>query len=155
PRKAAKNMLHAALVQSRIAELRDQMSRGGLSEGLARAMLYIRMAGGSADERGFEAIRRIRETAADEPKRTLEEFKAMLREQFFLLLIDEDSALSAIPGLLPANIEERQAAFDKLVELLGARGQLTDAETDRLERMKSLFGIEREPARKLRSADRK
>jgi pimeloyl-ACP methyl ester carboxylesterase len=154
PRKAAKNMLHAALVQSRITELKAQMTRGGVSEGLARAMLYIRMAGGTADERGFEAIRRIRE-AADEPMRTLEEFKAMVREQFFLLLIDEDSALSTIPGLLPENVEERQAAFDSLLELLGARGQLTDAEADRLERMRSLFGIEREAARKLRSADRK
>ena len=148
-------MLHADLVQSRIAELKTHMTRGGVSEGLARAMLYIRMAGGTADERGFEAIRRIRRTAAGERTRTLEEFKAMLREQFFLLLIDEDSALSALPGLLPESIEERQAAFDSLLELLGARGQLTGAEADRLERIRSVFAIEREPARRLRSADRK
>ena len=34
---------------------------------------------------------------------TLSQFKAMVREQFFLLLLDEEAALEAIPKMLPAN----------------------------------------------------
>jgi hypothetical protein len=34
---------------------------------------------------------------------TLEEFKRMLREQFFALLLDRDEALAAIPKMLPAD----------------------------------------------------
>ena len=36
------------------------MRRGGLREALARSLLYVGVARGGVDERGFEAIRRIR-----------------------------------------------------------------------------------------------
>ena len=35
------------------------------------------------------------------PRLTLAEFKALVREQYFMLLIDEEAALAAIPSLLP------------------------------------------------------
>ena len=57
----------------------------------------------AVDERGFEMVRRIRrERRAPLP---LAEFKAMVREQFFMLLIDQDAALAAIPAMLPADAE--------------------------------------------------
>ena len=36
----------------------------------------------------------------------LAEFKALVREQFFMLLIDQEAALAAIPALLPADAED-------------------------------------------------
>ena len=145
PRKAAKNLLHAALVESRIAELRARMTHGGVTEALARGLLYVRAAKGSADERGLAAIRRIRQGDPGARRMTLAGFKALIREQFFLLLIDEETALEAIAGLLPEDIGERGAAFERLLEILEASGQLTDAEAQRLERLKSLFGIDSAP----------
>jgi hypothetical protein len=68
-----------------------------------------------------------------------------MREQFFLLLIDEETAVEAIAGLRPEDIGERGAAFERLLEILEASGQLTDAEAQRLERLKSLFGIDSAP----------
>jgi Protein of unknown function (DUF3141) len=141
PRKAAKNLLHESLVKSRIAELRNQMTRGGVAEGLARALLYVRTASGTADERGLEAIRRIRLTEPAARRMTLEQFKALIREQYFLLLIDEEAAVAAIPGLLPADPTERGAAFAKLIEVLEARGKLPEQESERLSRLTSLLGL--------------
>src|SRR5262249_38538890 len=80
-RKAAKSPLHRELLESRIAELKSRIPVGGLRECTMRALLYVGMAGGSVDERGFAAIRRLRSVQDDKPRPTLAEFKALLREQ--------------------------------------------------------------------------
>ena len=47
---------------------------------------------------------------------TLAEFKMLVREQFFMLLLDRDAALAAIPKLLPDNMDERRKAFSAIQE---------------------------------------
>ena len=145
PRKAAKSLLTAALVETRIAELRSRIALGGLREGLVRALLYVGTARGGADERGFEAIRRIRRAHPDARQLTLTAFKALIREQYFMLLIDEEAALAAIPRLLPEAIKDRRAAFATLREVLEASGALTDAAAERLKRVAQLFDLGKEP----------
>ncbi|MEY9724015.1 hypothetical protein ABIA22_006569 [Sinorhizobium fredii] len=92
PRKPAKSRLHEALVEARIASLRAEIPEGGLREALARALLFVGKARGGADERGFEAIRRLRRAHPTASQLTLPEFKALLRKQYFILLIDEEAA---------------------------------------------------------------
>ncbi|MEZ0000116.1 DUF3141 domain-containing protein [Sinorhizobium fredii] len=144
PRKPAKSHLHQALLETRIAALRAEVAEGGLREALARALLFVGKARGGADERGFEAIRRLRRAHPTASQLTLAEFKALLRRQFFILLIDEEAALAAIPKLLPEDVNERRAAFDALQEVLQASGAITGAAAERLERVGRLFGLESE-----------
>ncbi|MEY9784690.1 DUF3141 domain-containing protein [Sinorhizobium fredii] len=141
PRKPAKSRLHEALVEARIASLRAEIPEGGLREALARALLFVGKARGGADERGFEAIRRLRRAHTTASQLTLPEFKALLRKQYFILLIDEEAALSAIPNLLPEDLEERSSAFNSLREVLQASGAVTGAAAERLERIETLFGL--------------
>ncbi len=108
-RKAATSPLHRQVVETRIAELRSHIDKGGLREAVVRAALYVGMARQYVDERRFELIRKIRLVSTDHQKLTLSQFKAMVREQFFMLLIDQEAALAAIPALLPPSAEERQA----------------------------------------------
>ena len=63
---------------------------------------------------------------------TLAEFKALIRAQYYMLKIDEEAALAAIPGLLPDSMDERRAGFATLREVLCASGALGDAATERL-----------------------
>src|SRR5262249_29085658 len=51
-RKASKNPLHRELLQKRIAELKSQISVGGLREALIRGLLYVGTARTAVDERG-------------------------------------------------------------------------------------------------------
>ena len=93
---------HRELLQTRIAELKSKIGTGGLREAGIRALLYVGSARGMVDERSLEALRRLRQ--ADESARiTLAEFKMLVREQFFMLLLDREAALAAIPKLLPAS----------------------------------------------------
>ena len=136
-----------SLPTPRIAELKDHVSAGGVAAGLARALLYVRGASGTADERGMEAIRRIRLAEPAARKLTLGEFKALIREQSFLLLIDEEAALATIAQLLSEDPLERNACFGRLLDVLEARGQLTPLETERLTRLTALLGVEGAPQR--------
>ena len=108
-RKAQTSPLHRELLQSRIAELKSRIASGGLRECLVRGLLYVGMARGRADERGLAAIRGLRAGVEDDkPKPTLAEFKALVREQYYMLLIDEEATLAAIPDLLPPDREVRR-----------------------------------------------
>jgi pimeloyl-ACP methyl ester carboxylesterase len=141
PRKATRSLLHKQLTEARIAELKTRMSLGGLREALARALLYIAMAENVADERGFAAIRRLRDAQPEGERPSLQDFKALVREQYFMLLIDEDGALAAIPGLLTDDLEERRQAFRAMERILEARGEVSAEATRRVARIASLFGI--------------
>ena len=123
--------------QSRIAELKKRMSAGGLREAMIRGLLYVGMSRAAVDERGFEMVRRIRQENDAVP---LSEFKAMVREQFFMLLIDQEAALAAIPAMLPADPKVRQQALAIIRQVLAARGELSDEDKARLAQVTRLFG---------------
>ncbi len=158
PRKAAESKLHAALVERRIAELREAMRRGGMAEALVRALLYVGRARNAVDERGFAAITRMRGALPAHRQMTLSAFKALVREQFLILAIDEETAMRAIPELLPEALDDRREAFATLRKIVEASGSPDDALATRLQRVALLFGLgpelvsiatsERKPGRK-------
>jgi uncharacterized protein DUF3141 len=140
-RKAAKNPLHQELLQKRIAELKSHLSVGGLRAAIVRGLIYGGMSRAAVDERGFEAVRRIRRAHGDVP---LSDFKAMVREQFNLLLIDREAALAAIPSMLPADAETRRTAFDLIQQVLSASGGLSEQDKQKLDEIARLFGVGKE-----------
>jgi pimeloyl-ACP methyl ester carboxylesterase len=135
--KATTNPLHQQLIEQRIAELRARIPAGGVREAVIRGLLYVGMSRGSMDERGFEMARRLREAHGEMP---LADFKAMVREQFFMLLIDQDAALAAIPAMLPEDRETRQQALALIQQVLGARGSLSPGDEEKLAQIARLFG---------------
>jgi hypothetical protein len=137
-RKAAKNPLHQELLQKRIAELKAAIPTGGMRAAAIRGLLYAAMARGAVDERGFEALRRIREAHTD---LSLAAFKSLVREQFTMLHIDEDAALAAIPSMLPADADTRAEAFGLIRQVLGATGPLSAEDGARLTQVGRLFGV--------------
>jgi hypothetical protein len=146
PRKAGKTPQHRELLQSRIDELKSRIRSGSAREGAIRALLYVGMPRAAVDERGFEAIRRLRAVKDGAKRPTLAEFKAMVREQFFMLLIDPEAAVAALPDLLPPDGDVRRKTFAALRQVLGARGDVEGEVAERLQRVARLLGVEAEPA---------
>jgi pimeloyl-ACP methyl ester carboxylesterase len=138
-RQAAKNPLHQELLQKRIAELKSRIPIGGLREAVIRGLLYAGMTRAAIDERGFELTRRIRQAHGDIP---LSDFKALVREQFNMLLIDQEGALRAIPAMLPSDPEERRKAFDLIKQVLGARGEMSPEDEKRMTEVARLFDVD-------------
>jgi len=136
---------HRKRLEARIAELRSRIGSGGLRECGIRALLYVGMARGMADERGLEALRRMRrEDAAS--RMSLSEFKMLVREQFFMLLLDQGASLAAIPKMLPDDMEQRRAVFGAIRDVLSAGGKISSETAKRLDRVAQLFGVDQEVA---------
>lgn len=139
-RHAGKSLLHRELVEEKIRALKSRVSQGGMRECIVRGLLYAGMARGAVDERGIETLRRVR-LSSEGQQLTLPEFKAMAREQFFMLLIDPESALAAIPGLLPDDMDQRRKGMAAIRNVLGASGEISGEVAERLERVVRLFGL--------------
>jgi uncharacterized protein DUF3141 len=131
---------HRKALDARIAELKSKIAQGGLRESGIRALLYVGMARGMADERSLEALRRMRREDTSE-RLTIAEFKMMVREQFFMLLLDQEAALAAIPRMLPTDVDARRAVFANIREVLSAVGEISGEARTRLDRVAELFGL--------------
>jgi pimeloyl-ACP methyl ester carboxylesterase len=132
---------HRGLLEKRIAELKSKIGEGGLREAAIRGLLYIGSSRGMVDERSIEALRQVRRDYSG-PRLTLSEFKMLVREQFFMLILDQEGALAAIPKMLPDDISQRRAAFAAMRTVLSVVGEITGERARRLQRVAALFGID-------------
>ncbi|MEI2774171.1 MAG: DUF3141 domain-containing protein [Candidatus Competibacter sp.] len=125
-----------AFIRQRMAELKARIAEGGIREAVIRSLVYIGMAGPGVDERAFNELRQMR---AEHGGLTLEEFKRMLREQFFALLLDRDDALAAIPKMLPADPAIRAEALKRIRQVVLAVGEPAGERAERLAEIETLF----------------
>ena len=132
---------HRAMLEARIAELKAKIGEGGPREAATRSLLYIGSARGMVDERSIEALRRVRRDYGG-PRLSLAEFKMLVREQFFMLLLDEEGALAAIPKLMPDDANQRRALFGSLRDVLSASGAVVGEPANRLQRIAALLGVD-------------
>jgi hypothetical protein len=103
---------------------------------VVRAGLYIAGAQHAIDARTFEVLRR---TLKAHPDIILAHFKAVVREQWARLVIDEKAAIQALPRLLPADAAARRALCDEIRAVCSATGELEGEARRRLEEMKAFF----------------
>jgi hypothetical protein len=66
----------------------------------------------------------------------------MVREQYFMLLIDAGATLAAIPKMLPDNAEARRDGLAAIFQILNASGDIVGEAAERLSRLARLFGLE-------------
>jgi hypothetical protein len=142
-RKAPASWLHNELLQARIAELRARIPIGGLREAVVRSVLYVGISRSAVDERGFEMVRRIRRNQDGMPQLSLADFKALVREQYLMLLVDSEASVTTIPSMLPADPEICLEALDLVKQVLSAPGEITGEAAERLKRIERLFRADR------------
>jgi hypothetical protein len=140
--RPGEDAMHLAFVTKRIDELKQAIPQGGPREAMIRALLYVRMPEGVVDERGFNLLRRMRqETGGD---LTLSEFKKLLREQFFMLTLDERRAVDAIPAMLAKDPDLASRLAGKLRRLIAVVGAQSAESTARLAEVERFFVRDRE-----------
>ena len=126
-----------AFVQRRVAELKESMATGGLREAAIRSMVYVGLDGQGIDERAFNVLSSIR---AEEDGLTLQEFKTVLREQFFRLLLDREAALAGIAEMLPSDKAARARALEVIRKCVQTAGSATGLRAERLAEIEKIFG---------------
>ncbi len=124
-------------INKRMAEIKARIAEGGANEAAVRALVYIGMAGTGIDERRFTVLQKIRAEKGE--GMTLEEFKGMLREQYFALLLDQKEALASIPKMLPKDPKLREEYFGDLHSIVMSLGDPGGERKKRLEEIEKLF----------------
>ena len=71
---------------------------------------------------------------------SLEEFKQVLREQYFGLLLDRDEALAAIPRMLGDDPQLRSEVLAVIRKVASAPGEVTGQRAERLAEIEALLG---------------
>ncbi|HZX41303.1 MAG TPA: DUF3141 domain-containing protein, partial [Myxococcaceae bacterium] len=139
-RRHAERDLSREISQERSrSELRTRYGSGGFLEAVTRALVYIRLPEGRIDERGFAMLTSLRAEAPAEERRSLTELKQLLKEQFFLVRLDEERALESLPTLLPPDPEKRRHGLAIVQRMLGAEDALSPEGVRRLQRIQALF----------------
>jgi hypothetical protein len=137
-----------AFIEQRIAELKARIAEGGPREAAIRSLVYIGMAGPGVDERAFNELRLIR---AEHEGLTLAEFKQILREQFFSLMLDRDGALAAIPEMLPPDPATRAQLLEAIRSTVHAIGKPSGERAERLAQIETFFA-DATPVKPVRAA---
>jgi hypothetical protein len=83
----------------------------------------------------------------------LAQFKQLVREQFFMLLLEPAAALAAIPAMLPDDAAARETALGLVREVVEARGTLEPEVERRLAEVVRLFGMSEPAAADVHAAD--
>ena len=121
-----RDVAREACAASRIAALEAKFEHGSLVEAGLRALLYVNLGHPDrlADERVFATLRHLRQNLPDGCRLGLLRFKEILRDQYLLLRRDEERALAAIPGLLPADPAQRRLVLDAVRRAAEPRANL-------------------------------
>ena len=143
-RHAERDLSRELVAEKSRAELETRYAVGGTLEAIARALVYVRLPEGSVDERGFWMMMALREARPPDERRSLADLKAIVKEQFLLVTLDEERAIDTLPALLPRSIEKRRGALDAVRRMLTARGALSEEARRRLQRIEALFDVRSE-----------
>lgn len=123
----------------RLLHMMQQIESGSLAEAMIRGLLYISRAGNAVDEREFTQLLRLRQQSNIFPPMSYDEFKNMVRQQYMMLVLDEDRAIAAIPNLLDRCDGAEKQAMEVIRHIVSASGTPTFEEERRLRRLADVF----------------
>jgi hypothetical protein len=113
-----------------------KLTAGGFDEALVRAMIYVVSADRALDQRCALAMNVARQQLMH---LSLDAFKALMRDQFFVLVLERKRAIDVLGTLVPTT-EKREELQAQLNAILAAAGAPTSAERERLARLAQVLG---------------
>src|SRR5262249_33847403 len=141
---------HEELRRLKRAEIESQIDSGTLLDAWARLLLYVGRQDKTVDEGPFNRLRRMLEEPRPENVPSLAALKAAIKRQAFVLALDEERAIAALPKLAP-DMQLRRRGFEAARTVIRARGELAPLQVERLRRVAGLLGLD-QPAAELKSA---
>jgi hypothetical protein len=98
-------------------------------------------------------LRRIGQEHQEGRRVPFGQLREIVKEQVFLMELDGERALAALPKLVPTE-QARRAVIDAAQQLLGARGTPHPDEIARLHQVKGLLHLDREAATRANEPDK-
>ncbi|TFH88137.1 DUF3141 domain-containing protein [Billgrantia azerbaijanica] len=137
-RRPGREPEHLRFLEQRQGALRARIAEGGSHEAVMRSVIHVLGGAPTTDERNFKRLRASR--AELEPGASLAGYKQLVREQFFILKLDREAALDAIPALLKGESAEAiRGHLAHIDHVLAASGGLSEHARRRYEHVRELF----------------
>ena len=119
----------------------SHIEEGTVLDGWVRIALYVAREQQVFDERPYNLARRMIDQRSPEARPSLDELKAAVKRQAFVLALDEERAVAALPKLLPEG-QPRREALEGAQLVAGAGGPLTEDQEGRFRRIERVLGLE-------------
>jgi hypothetical protein len=123
--------------QAQTAAYAAMLGTGGFDEALTRAVLYVVAAGRMLDQRCALALNVARQQVMG---LSLAEFKVLVRNQFFILQLEPERAVTVLPSLVP-EADARKKLLKQVRAIASAGDRLTAEEGERLARLSEVLAI--------------
>ncbi len=149
---------HAEWLRNELKDLKrleheGYIEQGTPLDGAVRMLLYQGRHMQVVDERPFRLIQQMIRKAPAEIRPTFAQLKQAIRRQWFVLLLDEERAISALPKLLP-EMDQRTWALNLVHQIAITRADKLDVSQEAsFRRMEEILGVNvlsqaRTPAKK-------
>ena len=125
-----------AMRQAKAQVYAAKLNTGGFDEALVRALIYVFGAERSLDERCALAMYAVRQQLLH---LSLGVFKTLIRDQFFVLLLEQERAIDVLGALVP-EAQKRQELVAVVNAIVAAAGAPTVAERDRMAHLSRVLG---------------
>ena len=123
--------------QAQSAAYAAKLQTGGFNEALTRAVLYVLAADRMLDQRCAFALNVARQQLMH---LSLDKFKAVVRDQFFVLQLAGDRAVAVLATVVP-EADARKALLQQVHAIVGAGAPPSAAERDRLTRLSQVLSV--------------
>src|SRR5258707_15698413 len=87
-RSIGRDVAREAAAKEAAVHLEQQIDQGGLIEAAGRALLYVRLPGGTADGRGFAPLKQINAELPAAKRVGFGRVKEIVQEEYPILLLD-------------------------------------------------------------------
>ncbi len=121
-------------MRARQKEHESWFEHGNVESGFLRLLIFVAIGNGVIDERPFNGIKRLMSEFGPDKAVTLQQLKDTVKQQTFLVRMDEQRALNGLTALLPTKAD-RQRAIKLARDLLALGGPISPEKEARLQRV--------------------
>src|SRR6266478_9702113 len=117
------------------------IEQGSVLDGWIRLVIYAERDEEVIDERPFSLVRRMIDELAPERRPSMSDLKAAVKRQAFVVALDEERAIAALPKLLP-EMQQRRRAIDAARLVARTRGELSERHKARFRRLEQSLALD-------------
>lgn len=140
-RRLSHDVEHNAIVQQRIAAHEPLFDQGNPETGFLRLLIYVASGSGVVDDRPFHGMQRVMRELGLDKTISVQQLKQSIRQQTFLVRMDEERALTSLNKLLPDQ-DAKERALKLARELLVLGGPISTEKETRLLRVATVLGLQ-------------
>lgn len=118
-------------------EIKSKVNEGGFTEALVRAILFVLSSERKLDARALTAVQAVRKKLIKMP---LQEFKTLVRTQFFVLVLNREAGITALTKMV-ADAAKRKELVELIINIAGAGGSVSSSENLRINEISQLLGV--------------